>query len=144
MQFTVTQCPQFSLTASWQRILNSLIVTGAYYEVFFAQSNSFLAISSQLFCQLPTPETLSILILATWVSGRPPQRTPLPLLLDVEWLLHRRVCSTAAQQLAQRWQQETPLFYCCADLLPLQCVYRAVACQWTIPVFKHHVTILPH
>jgi hypothetical protein len=55
------QCPQSSLV-SWQRIHNSLTVTAADYEVFFAQANSFLAISSQLFSQLPIPETLSTLI----------------------------------------------------------------------------------
>jgi hypothetical protein len=45
---------QFSLVVSWQRIYNSLTVTAAHYEVFFAQPNSFLAICSQLFCQLET------------------------------------------------------------------------------------------
>jgi hypothetical protein len=55
------QCPQSSLVVSWQRIHNSLTVTVAHYEVFSAQPNSFLAISSHLFCQLPIPETLSIL-----------------------------------------------------------------------------------
>jgi hypothetical protein len=34
------------------------------YKAFFARHNYFLAISSQLFCQLPTPETLSILVRA--------------------------------------------------------------------------------
>jgi hypothetical protein len=52
---------QYSLIVSWQRIYNSLTVTAAHYEVFLAQPNSFLAICSQLFCQLPTLETLSIL-----------------------------------------------------------------------------------
>jgi hypothetical protein len=47
---------------------NCLTVTAANYEVLFAQRNSFLTISSQLFCQLPTPETLSVLILASWDS----------------------------------------------------------------------------
>jgi hypothetical protein len=56
-------CPQSLLVVSWQRIHKSLIVTAAHYEIFLAQPNSFLAISSQLFCQLPIPETLSILIL---------------------------------------------------------------------------------
>jgi hypothetical protein len=49
--------PESSLVVSWQRIYNSLPVTAAHYEVFFAQPNSVLAISSQLFCKLPTPET---------------------------------------------------------------------------------------
>jgi hypothetical protein len=66
---------QSSLVVSWQRIHNSLTVTTAHYEVFFAQPNSFLTISSQLFCHLPTPKTLSIIILAAWypryiASGR--------------------------------------------------------------------------
>jgi hypothetical protein len=47
-------CPQSSLVVSWQRIHNRLTVTAAHYEVFVAQPNSFLAISSQLFCRLPT------------------------------------------------------------------------------------------
>jgi hypothetical protein len=70
-----TKSSQSSLVVSWQRIYNSLTVTAAHHEVFFAQPNSFLAISSQLFCQLPTPETLSIFLSAAWdpryiVSGR--------------------------------------------------------------------------
>jgi hypothetical protein len=48
---------QSSLVVSWQRIYNNLTVNAAHYEVFFVQPNTFLAISSQLFCQLPTPET---------------------------------------------------------------------------------------
>jgi hypothetical protein len=52
---------QSSLVVSWQRLYNSLTVTAAHNEVFFAQPKSSPAISSQLLCQLPTPETLSIL-----------------------------------------------------------------------------------
>jgi hypothetical protein len=48
---------QVSVVVSWQRIYTSLTVTAAHCEVFFVQPNSFLAISSQLFCQLPTPQT---------------------------------------------------------------------------------------
>jgi hypothetical protein len=51
---------QSSLVVSWQRIYSSLTVTAAHYEIFFAQPNSYLDISFQLFCQLPTPEILSI------------------------------------------------------------------------------------
>jgi hypothetical protein len=40
------KCFQFSLVVSWQRIYDSLTVTAAHYEVFFAQPNSFLAMSS--------------------------------------------------------------------------------------------------
>jgi hypothetical protein len=39
----------------------SLTVRAAHHEVFFAESNSILATSSQLFCQLPTLKTRSIL-----------------------------------------------------------------------------------
>jgi hypothetical protein len=46
-----------SSVVSWQLKYNSLSLTAAHYEVFLAQPNSFLAISSQLFCHLPTPET---------------------------------------------------------------------------------------
>jgi hypothetical protein len=56
---------QSSLVISWQRIYDSLPVTAARYEVFFAQPNSFLAISSQLFFQLPNPELTSILFLCS-------------------------------------------------------------------------------
>jgi hypothetical protein len=53
------------LSLHQQRIRKShLSITAAHYEVFFSPPNSFLAISSQLLCQLPTQETLSILILA--------------------------------------------------------------------------------
>jgi hypothetical protein len=38
---------QSTQAVSWQRIYNSLTVTAASYEVFFAQLNSFRAISSQ-------------------------------------------------------------------------------------------------
>jgi hypothetical protein len=46
----------------------------------FAQPNSFLAIYSQLFCQLPTPDTPSIIILTAWdpryiTSGPPLENT---------------------------------------------------------------------
>jgi hypothetical protein len=74
------------------------------HEVFFAQPNSFLAII------LPTPELRailccncqprnSILILAAWdprhiVSGQPPQKALLPLLLCVDSLLQRCVYTT--------------------------------------------------
>jgi hypothetical protein len=37
---------QSSVVVSWQRIYNSLTVTAEYYEVFVAQPNSLLAISS--------------------------------------------------------------------------------------------------
>jgi hypothetical protein len=62
---------QSSLVVSWQRIYNSRTVTAAHYdEVLFAQTNSFLAISSQSFCQLPTPETPNfILKLISWRAG---------------------------------------------------------------------------
>jgi hypothetical protein len=39
-------------TDRWQWIHNSLTLTAAQYEVFFAQPNFFLAISSQLFYRL--------------------------------------------------------------------------------------------
>jgi hypothetical protein len=75
------------LVVSWQRIHNNLTVTVANYEVFFAQPNFFLAISSIILptansgdpvnyvLPLPTPELNSILILAAWdpryiASGR--------------------------------------------------------------------------
>jgi hypothetical protein len=50
---------QSSLVVSWQRMYNSLTVTAEHYEVFFAQPISFLAISSELFWKLSTPETLN-------------------------------------------------------------------------------------
>jgi hypothetical protein len=50
---------QSSLVVSWQRIYKSLTVTSAHYEVFFAHPGSFLAIYSQLLCQL---QRLSIFI----------------------------------------------------------------------------------
>jgi hypothetical protein len=51
-----TKACQSSLVVSLQWIHNSLPVTATHYEVFFAQPNFFLAIYSQLFCQLPTQE----------------------------------------------------------------------------------------
>jgi hypothetical protein len=56
-----TKSSPSSLVVSWQRIYNSLTFSAAQYEIFYAQPYFFLAISSQLFCQLPTPEILSIL-----------------------------------------------------------------------------------
>jgi hypothetical protein len=50
-----------SLVLTWQGIYKGLAVTAENHDIIFAQPNSFLAISSHLFCQLPTPETLSIL-----------------------------------------------------------------------------------
>jgi hypothetical protein len=48
-----TLVSQSSLVLSWQHIHNSLIVTAAHYEVFFAQPNSFLALFSVTFdCRL--------------------------------------------------------------------------------------------
>jgi hypothetical protein len=171
----------------------NITVTAAHYEVFFAQHNSFLAFSSQLFCQLPTPETLSILCYNCQVSrchpfliiiaelnsrlnhnlelgnsthfswkqqptisilnssclrsslysfGTAPQKTPLPLLLRVDSLLQRCVRRTVAQQSARYEPQKTPLFYCCSQSLPRECVFLAVVKQRPIPVFRHHVTVI--
>jgi hypothetical protein len=56
---------QSSLVVAWQRIYHSLTVTAAYYEIFFAQPNSFLAIilptansgdCLSFLLQLPIPE----------------------------------------------------------------------------------------
>jgi hypothetical protein len=92
---------QSSIVVSWQGIYNSLTVTAAHYEVFFAKPNSFLAIilptansgdSLNSLLQMPTPEINSVLILAAWdpryiASGRSSQKTPVPLLLRVDSLL---------------------------------------------------------
>jgi hypothetical protein len=67
--------------------------------------------------QLPTPEVDSILILAARnssyiASGRPPQKTPLPLLLRVDSLLQKYAYLIVASQSARSGPQKAPLFYC--------------------------------
>jgi hypothetical protein len=63
LQFTVTPIRVLRLHESYPgngfiTVSLSLQITN---KVFFAQPNSFLTSSSQLFCQLPNPETLSVL-----------------------------------------------------------------------------------
>jgi hypothetical protein len=92
LQFTVTQThtPVFSVftshilaTDSYQSYCNCSTHTSSLHSLI-----PFLP----LFCQLPTPELNSILILAAsdprYIAlGRPPQKTSLPLLLYVDSLL---------------------------------------------------------
>jgi hypothetical protein len=103
-----------SLTDNWTL---STPPSSANCQLWNPQSNSLLQLSSlsllsllnhliraQLSnnCSHGTPELDSILILAAWdsryrVSGRPPQKTPLPLF--------------CLPQGVRRWRQKTPLFY---------------------------------
>jgi hypothetical protein len=99
---------QSSLVVSWQWIHNSLTVTAARYEVFFAQSNSFLAIilpttnsgvSLSSLLQLTTPElnsNFSCVRSSLYSLGADPQKIPLPLLLRFDSLLQRCVYCTLA------------------------------------------------
>jgi hypothetical protein len=86
------------ILATYVTVLLSLQIT---HEVFFSQRNSFLAISSQLFCQLQTPETrlnslFSRVRSLLYTLRVDPQKTLLPLLLYVESLLQRYVYQTVA------------------------------------------------
>jgi hypothetical protein len=96
LQVTVTHTLGFSVLVviSWQRIHNSLTVTSNH-----TWSLLCTAISSQLFCQLQTPETqlnsLSSCVRSLLYSlGANPQITPLPLLLGGYSLLQRCVYRT--------------------------------------------------
>jgi hypothetical protein len=134
-----------SLVVSWQRIDNSFTVTAAHYEVFFSQTSSFLAIYSQLFCQLPTPETLSILFLSCFRSlfyslGAVPHRKHRFHCCCV-WIRCCRDTFTGER----RGPQETPLYYCLGHFLPRECVYRAVAYPVNYSGFqasRHNVIIV--
>jgi hypothetical protein len=102
-----------SLVLSWQRIHNYLTVTAAYYKVFFAQCNSFLAISSQLFCRLPTPETLSFL------CGNCQLRNSTD--------LNDLPCPPYNP--SARASQKAQLFYCRVCLFTRKCLYSVVSQQ---------------
>jgi hypothetical protein len=100
-------CPQSSLVVSWQRIHSSLTVTAEHIN---SSLHSLIPFFPSLLNHLRLP-TLSILccncttseldsILSRYIaSGRPPQKTPLPLLLIhcCRGLPHRCVATRAAR-----------------------------------------------
>jgi hypothetical protein len=134
LQFAVTYISDFSLlhsplVVSWQRIHNSLSLQ-ITHEIFFSQSKSFLAISSQSastadslnsLLQLPTPELDSILILSAWdpryiASGRYTESTASSTVAC--WFTTAEIClphSCVATRAARIHRERSlqQLFNCC-------------------------------
>jgi uncharacterized membrane protein len=101
---------QSSVVVSRQRIYNSLTVTAAHYEVFFAQPNSFLAISSQWFCQLPTPATQFSAATVKW-GTQLTQATILVVSLTPRHGPHRKYSSSIVACIRLRGNAFTYLFH---------------------------------